>query len=302
VAIETEIARRGIKLRGGIDRCGPCPMCGGTDRFSINIKKQCFCCRGCQVGGDVIALVRHLDGVDFSTAIATLTGSVTGDRKGKTYGDDDVKRTKSALRLWHEAGPIEGSIGIVYLREVRRIFGLPPNVHDVLRFHPHCFFGRDEAGQWIFHPCIIALFRDVITDEPTGVHRIALDSQGKLISRKALGRKKGCAVKLWPDAEITTGLVVGEGIETVLAAAMHVTYRGTLLQPAWALVDAGNLEAFPVLPGIEHLTVLADADVGGRGQNASRTCARRWADAGRTAGVLIPNRLGDDFNDIARAS
>jgi hypothetical protein len=37
VAIEQEIGRRGIKLGNGkIEREGPCPRCGGTDRFSIN--------------------------------------------------------------------------------------------------------------------------------------------------------------------------------------------------------------------------------------------------------------------------
>jgi len=73
VRIEDEIARRGIKLRGGVDRCGPCPRCGGTDRFSINIKKQVFNCRGFE-GGDVIALVRHIDGVSFAEAITYLAG------------------------------------------------------------------------------------------------------------------------------------------------------------------------------------------------------------------------------------
>ena len=37
VRIEDEVARRGIKLVGRIDRCGPCPQCGGHDRFSINV-------------------------------------------------------------------------------------------------------------------------------------------------------------------------------------------------------------------------------------------------------------------------
>jgi DNA primase len=68
--IEDEIARRGIKLSGrGHEHCGPCPVCGGTDRFSINTKKQVFYCRVCNVGGDVIALVQHIDGCDFKTAI-----------------------------------------------------------------------------------------------------------------------------------------------------------------------------------------------------------------------------------------
>ena len=55
VRIEDEVARRGIKLRGGNERSGPCPACGGDDRFAINIKKQLWNCRGCQHGGDVIA-------------------------------------------------------------------------------------------------------------------------------------------------------------------------------------------------------------------------------------------------------
>ena len=42
VRIEDEVERRGIKLVGRIDRCGPCPQCGGQDRFSINVRKTSF--------------------------------------------------------------------------------------------------------------------------------------------------------------------------------------------------------------------------------------------------------------------
>jgi Toprim domain len=142
----------------------------------------------------------------------------------------------------------------------------------------------------------------VLTNEPTGIHRIALDGNAKLIGRKALGRKQGAAVKLWSDAEISTGLVIGEGIETVLAAATRVHHCGTLLQPAWSLVDAQNLKRFPIIAGIDHLTVLADADANDCGQRAARVPAQRWAEAGRQASVLIPDELGQDFNDIAKQS
>jgi len=74
VKLEDEIARRGIKLRGKVERCGPCPKCGGTDRFSINTSKQVWNCRSCGKGGDVIELVEHLDGADFQTAVTTLAG------------------------------------------------------------------------------------------------------------------------------------------------------------------------------------------------------------------------------------
>jgi putative DNA primase/helicase len=74
VPIEQIIEQRGLKLRGGVDRSGPCPVCGGEDRFAINVKKQLFNCRQCAVGGDVIKLVEHLDRVDFIHACETLTG------------------------------------------------------------------------------------------------------------------------------------------------------------------------------------------------------------------------------------
>src|SRR5271169_4124650 len=62
VPIEDELARRGFHLRGKIERTGPCPVCGGDDRFSINTEKQVWNCRGCGKGGDVIDLARHIDG------------------------------------------------------------------------------------------------------------------------------------------------------------------------------------------------------------------------------------------------
>lgn len=38
---------------------GPCPACGGSDRFSIKPKARVWNCRGFG-GGDVIALEMHL--------------------------------------------------------------------------------------------------------------------------------------------------------------------------------------------------------------------------------------------------
>ena len=77
VRLEDEIVSRGLKLRrAGTELIGPCPVCNkGTDRFSINVRKQIWNCRKCGVGGDVIKLVQHLDGCDFAAAIATLAGN-----------------------------------------------------------------------------------------------------------------------------------------------------------------------------------------------------------------------------------
>jgi hypothetical protein len=65
-----------------VERVGACPKCGGEDRFSINTKKQVWHCRGCDKGGDVVELVRHLDGADFKEACRTLTGETPPSKRG----------------------------------------------------------------------------------------------------------------------------------------------------------------------------------------------------------------------------
>jgi hypothetical protein len=108
----------------------------------------------------------------------------------------------------------------------------------------------------------------------------------------------GCVIRLWPDEAVELGLVLGEGIETTLAAATRIEHKGTLLQPAWAAATAGNMEKFPVLVGIESLTLLVDADESGTGQRAADKCSARWTAAGREVIRLVPRALGVDFNDL----
>jgi hypothetical protein len=107
VRIEVELDRRGIMLRGrGVDRRGPCPVCGGDDRFSINIKKQVWNCRGCSTGGDVIALVEHLDGCGFMEAVATLIGQPQAPARER---DRAQQPQKTYFTYTDEAGRAEKS-------------------------------------------------------------------------------------------------------------------------------------------------------------------------------------------------
>jgi phage/plasmid primase-like uncharacterized protein len=67
--------RLGARLkRLGNEHVGPCPKCGGRDRFSVNTKKQVFNCRGCGVGGDAIELVRHVLDCNFTDALDFVGG------------------------------------------------------------------------------------------------------------------------------------------------------------------------------------------------------------------------------------
>jgi AAA domain/Zinc-binding domain of primase-helicase len=71
-----EIAQRaGAKLKraGATSWAGPCPACGGTDRFAIDTQKGAFICRGFG-GGNVITMTEHALGLSFPEALKFITG------------------------------------------------------------------------------------------------------------------------------------------------------------------------------------------------------------------------------------
>jgi Toprim domain len=129
---------------------------------------------------------------------------------------------------------------------------------------------------------MVALLRDIITDAPRAIQRTALSGDGGKIGRMTLGPKAGAAIKLSADIEVADRLTIGEGLETTLAGMM-LGYA-----PAWALGDAGELAAFPVLIGVESITFLVDHDLSGTGQQAALRCSARWTSAGRE--VFAPAR------------
>jgi putative DNA primase/helicase len=141
------------------------------------------------------------------------------------------------------------------------------------------------------HPCFLALMRNAVTDVPVGIQRVALTADANEIDRRMLGNHG--VVKLWPAGK---ELIIGEGLETVLAAASRIPYDDKPLQPAWALLSAHMLGGLPVINGVEHLIILVDHDEAGL--TAAATCEERWTRAGRTVVQLTPDRPGDDFNDL----
>jgi putative DNA primase/helicase len=58
------------------------------------------------------------------------------------------------------------------------------------------------------------------------------------------------------------------------------------VRPVWACGAAGTLQKFPLLGGIESLTIAADADT--PGQRAADELARRWREAGREVRIVPP--------------
>lgn len=186
--------------------------------------------------------------------------------------------------LWRASHPIEPGTPAAHYLTMRRCV-LPP-VSGHLRWLPAHRHPTGHVG-----PCLVALLTDAETRQPKSLHFTWIDGGRKAdVTPPRLlfkgHRKQGCVIRLWPDEYVSHGLAIAEGIETALSLA-HA------YQPTWACVDAGNVAALPVLPGVEVLVIAQDNDDAGRA--AAQKCASRWADAG--VSVLITDQAENDIND-----
>jgi putative DNA primase/helicase len=236
-----------------------------------------------------------LDGLSFLEACEVVTETVahTPTAPVETLPDEkDAQRQyeklahQRALAFARAAGPIEDTLAWRYLTQTRGL-EVPEGMSGrVLFFHPASAFG-DEV-----HPCLIGLYRDIITNDPRAIHRTALDENAQKIGRKALGSVRGAVIKLTPDVDVSYGLTIGEGLETTLAA-MQLGFK-----PAWAVGDANGIAGFPVLAGIDALTIAVDHDASGTGQRAADVCEARWLAAGREVIRVMGSAKGDDIADV----
>ena len=296
--------RIGAKLKKATatEWVGPCPACGGRDRFSVNLPKRIFNCRPAG-GGDAITMVRHVLGADFKEAVDFLVGKDPADRPHSrepfpaqvaqelpAAADDERRRIHRALTMWDESSDPHGTVIEPYLTS--RGLNLTPDLGGaVIRFHPKCPWRDRETDQTILVPCMVAAMRSLSTDEITAVHRTRLSNDGKKLDRRMLGVVAGAAIKLDADDAVTHGLHIAEGLETAMAA------RQLGLRPTWALGSTSFIAAFPVLSGIECLTLLAENDAASA--KAVQACAERWHAAGRVVLINKPAR-GNDLNDAIR--
>jgi putative DNA primase/helicase len=196
---------------------------------------------------------------------------------------------EAALNIWRQSVDPRGTIVEDYLRSRR--LELPDEAADEsIRFHAACPFNSERF------PAMICLVRNIVTNEPQGIHRTALAPDGTAVKRNGktfrmtLGPVKDGAIKLDPDEDVTQGLCIGEGVETCLAGR-QMGYR-----PVWAVVNDSGITGFPVLPGIDGLTIFGERDERAQSEKAINSCAGRWLEAGIETLTVWP-LAGNDLND-----
>ena len=300
--VEDWAARLGLRKRSG-EYAGPCPVCGGRDRFHVGRGRGGAArvgCRGC-IDSQPEAVRREAFGRVLRAAFPERFRSGAGDGPSSTAQpsrralerdsgaapcSDDAQRRKAARRIWDAAKPLAGTLAETYLhaRGVGYVASVP-----ALRFSPALSYPQAPEP----FPCLVAGVQGVHGDF-LGVQRTYLAADGADKAnveepRLSLGRVGGGAVRL---AEPEHGrLLVGEGIETT-ASAMALFEL-----PGWAALGASGLQIVELPRCIRDVVIAADRDADGKGQGAAAALAEHLQAEGREVEIQLPPFVGD-WNDV----
>ncbi|GAB1424265.1 primase-helicase zinc-binding domain-containing protein [Thauera terpenica] len=272
---------------------GPCPLCGGKDRFRFDDKegRGTYYCSACGPG-DGVQLAEKLSGLAFSDLARKIEALVGVVPLGVIKSERSVEdKLAAVLRVWGEARKLgDGDESILYLRG--RGLALP-DLPMSIRTHPGLRYVDEDGVVHGTFPVMLAavvnLARRIVSVHRTylsGGKKAPVPTPKKLMS----GAIDGAAIRLSP---VSRCLGIAEGIETALAAS------GRFDIPVWSCISTSGIESFVPPAGVEEVIVFADNDANFAGQAAAYRAAHRLALRGYSVKVVVPPEPGD-WLDVLR--
>lgn len=317
-----------------VDRHGPCPGCGGRDRYRYDDRdgRGTWICGGGggePAAGDGLDLLRHVHGwtlaealdavaeylgLDHAAAVSprpsrpaqrttppvttTAPGAVR-DRLRAAWAtavplDAPAAEPARAYLRWRGLGAILEDLPADLRLELAAPYYLPPSDGDP-RPRLH--------GRW---PALVAVVRDV-DGRGVAIHRTWLDSSGAgkaTITDPATGR----AAPVRKLRTLAPGMSRGAAIrlyppgDTLIVAEGIETALAARIAvpelPAWAAVSSGGIARLRVPPDVREVIVAADHDPNGAGERAARDLAGRLRTDGVTVRLAMPEAIGADWADV----
>ncbi len=287
---------RGLLLSLGMpEECltnkhGPCPVCGGQDRFRFDDKegRGTFFCSQCNPG-DGMRLAQLFTKRTFGDLAREIEAKVTGiASSAPSENNTEMAGRSNFLGLWNMGSELTSNcLAGKYLKARGLVLPDPASV----RFHPTC---KDGSGG--VHPAMLALVTDK-SGVPVQLHRTFLDPSGARkaeIDKPRLFMKgpiaKGASVRLFPFQGGEIG--IAEGIETAIAASILYDL------PVWAALNASLLAGWVPPEGCRFVRIFADNDEHHVGREAARKLARRLSADRLQVKISMPSEVCADCNDV----
>lgn len=275
-----------------VNRHGPCPLCGGKDRFRWDNKEGSgtYICNSCGAG-DGMALTIAYTNRSFPSLAGEIDLMLGNLKPDSTMARPEITDEKRRALLRETAAQTvkisKGDLADRYFIER----GCGELVYPkTLRFAP-----RLRDGEGGVRPCLVATVQDPEGNNVT-LHRTFLRPDGLAKADMASPRKlmpgplpKGCAVRLSDYAGGPLG--IAEGIETALSASRLYG------MPCWAAINSTMLQAWAPPDGCTEVAIFADNDPKFGGQAAAFALAHRLSVAGLDVSVHVPSTPGTDWND-----
>lgn len=295
------LAQLGVPEQVLRNKHGPCPACGGKDRFRFDNKRGRgdFICGQCGAG-DGFALLKRVHGWEFTEArkrvmaAAGLSGQeypAPQIRGVQVTSDPPATPSDRVRRLLRGCCPIANCNDAVAYLESRALWPLPEGC--TLRAHAGADYWSDSHRVGRFS-ALIAEVTDIdgarVTAHVTYLRdgqKLAEHEPRKILS--PMTGREGCAVRLMPAGEV---LGIAEGIETAVAASL---LEGV---PVWAALNTSLLSKFEPPPGVRTLRVYADRDEAGLLAALKLTGRLQGRIAFETR---VPPAPAKDWNDVLLA-
>ncbi|MDX1558995.1 MAG: toprim domain-containing protein [Marinobacter sp.] len=286
----------GIEPRHLVNKHGPCPACGGNDRFRFDNKEGTgsYICGQCG-SGDGFKLIEMVTGQPFSD-IAKRIDEICQNTDIQPEKPKRRKDPRNALRnvgkRLQRVGHHDPVADYLRGRGISGITGYALRLHPALGYYERDSFNEPRLiGQF---PAMVAKIENAQgKTESFHITYLTKDGQKADVSsaKKILtpvNSINGCAIRLAPMAE---HIAVTEGIENALAVM-----EGEGL-PCWACVSAHGIETFEPPEGIKQVTIFADNDASFTGQAAAYALAKRLHRNGLAVEVYVSGQIGDDYLD-----
>lgn len=280
----------GIDRRFLSKKNGPCPMCGGKDRwrFTDLEGRGTWYCSHC-LGGNGVALALKFTKLPFRDVAERIERALGEARIEPARAQRSDQETRAALNaLWKSGHPVRSDDSVD-----RWLNGRGVGMQD----YPSCLRTsmrvRHSGPPVTWHPAMLAMVTDPAGKAST-IHKTYITTDGRkaAVDRVRMfcpgSRPHGGAVRLTPPAAT---LGIAEGIETAIAA---MVLSGI---PTWSALDAGGIERFEPPADTQHLVIFGDNDEHGAGQKAAYALAARLAGVIKIDVRLAP-KIGTDWNDV----